>query len=70
MSLRDPSPRISPFIRYNPCTISEEQGTGKPPGEKSRPVVVEGELRKNMGVVNAVSPPRGWSNGLLIFILV
>jgi hypothetical protein len=31
---------------------------------------VEGERRKNMGVVNAVSPPHGWSNGLLIFILV
>ncbi len=62
MSLRDPEFQEQPLIRHNPCAIYEEQGTGKPPGEgktKSRPAVVEGEQRKNMGVVNAVSPPRG-----------
>lgn len=51
----------SALIRHNPCAIYEEQRMGKPPGEgnfKSRPVVVEGERRKNKGVVNNVSPPR------------
>jgi hypothetical protein len=55
---------------------------GKPPGKgnsKSRPVVVEGERRKNRGVVNVrmLSLPTGfvaaqksnWSNGLLGFNL-
>ena len=58
----DPECQDQPFIRHSPCAIYEEKGTGKPPGEgnfKSRTVVVEGERRKNMGVVNAVSPPRG-----------
>jgi len=54
-----PSARISPFLRYDPCPISEERRAGKPPGGKSRPVVAEAERRKNMGVVNTVSPPRG-----------
>jgi hypothetical protein len=72
MSLRDPECQDQPLVRHNPCPISEQQGTGKPPGEKSRPVVVEAERRKNMGLVKCcISPTRflaaqesDWSNGL------
>ena len=62
MSLRHPECQDQPLIRHNPCAIYEEQGTGSHPVRdilRPGPVVVEGERRKNMGVVNAVSPPRG-----------